>query len=70
MKTLYKFFKTAEVRQERAGEHETKVEKYNLAKKLNGRINYLMKNLKLPSKKSLTFKRSYFSKNPNQLINY
>jgi hypothetical protein len=30
MKTLYKFFKTAEVSQERAGEHETKVEKYNL----------------------------------------
>jgi hypothetical protein len=32
MKTLYKFFKTTEVSQERAGEHETKVEKYNLVK--------------------------------------
>jgi hypothetical protein len=32
MKTLYKFFKTAEVSQKRAGEYESKVEKFNLAK--------------------------------------
>jgi hypothetical protein len=44
MKTLYKFFKTAEVSQERAGEHETKVEKYNLAKKLKkGYLFFLYK---------------------------
>jgi hypothetical protein len=34
MKTLYKFFKTAEVSQESPIYQKVKVEKYNLAKKL------------------------------------
>ena len=44
MKTLYKFFKTAEVSQESPIYQKVKVEKYNLAKKL--KKGYLLFNAK------------------------
>jgi hypothetical protein len=55
MKTLYKFFKTAEVSQEIIIHQKVKVEKYNLVKILLKAKN-LLYILKLASKKAIIIK--------------
>jgi hypothetical protein len=59
MKTLYKFFKTAEVSQESPIYQKVKVEKYNLAKKL--KKGYLLFNVTLNKNIIAKWKYNFFN---------